>query len=309
MDPPFSSKLDTSGQDRGHHGSAGPVCHQAWQASPWPSAHLEFRPSLPSALTCCPGAEPGPPACPETPAFCPGLRGMVIFPIPSPLLPEASAGASAASIRASEERGREELASGAAPESAPGGRCGQRPSSAHVRHDATSLMHLLCWVSAGRGHRRQPTWPPSTTRRPAHALKLPVRSGVGGVPALTTTARARWPPGPPPVWRGPPAPATATEQGGQTPLPRGPQSPSSGLPAQTGARAPPTWRWIPPAAATSARPPASVSSCLRRPPRPRTASPPAASVPAAPWTGGGRGRAQGYSSLSAPTTPYNPTSG
>lgn len=24
MDPPFSSKLDTSGQDRGHHGSAGP---------------------------------------------------------------------------------------------------------------------------------------------------------------------------------------------------------------------------------------------------------------------------------------------
>lgn len=200
---------------------------------------------------------------------------------------------------------------GPAPESAPGGRCGQRPSSAHVRHDATSLMHLLCWVSAGRGHRRQPTWPPSTTRRPAHALKLPVRGGVGGVPALTTTARARWPPGPLPVWRGPPAPATATtEQGGQTPLPGARRAPPRGSrPRPVRARAPPTWRWIPPAAATSARPPASVSSCLRRPPRPRTASPPAASVPAAPWTGGGRGRAQGYSSLSAPTTPYNPTSG
>lgn len=51
------------------------------------------------------------------------------------------------------------------------------------------------------------------------------------------------------------------------------------------AAAPPTWRWILPAVAPSARPPASVSSCPRPPPRPRTASLPAASVPAAPWTG------------------------
>lgn len=55
----------------------------------------------------------------------------------------------------------------------------------------------------------------------------------------------------------------------------------------------PTWRWTPPGPGPSAHLPASASSCLHRPLRLRTVSPPAASVPAVPWTevaGPGLGR-------------------
>lgn len=239
---------------------------------------------------------------------------MVTFPSPSPLLPEAAAAASAASIRTRSEAGsaRQLGRRQKAPREAAAGNAHPR---AHVRPDCTSLMHLLCWVSAGRGHTRQPTWPPSTTRRPAHALKLPARGRRGGgerhIPAPTATAPSKvaTPAHPTPVRGGPPAPPPPPpSRAATTAPPPCLQSPSSGLPAQTarGRAPPPTWRWIPPGAGISAHPPASASSCLRRPPRPRTASPPAASVPAAPWTGGGRGRAQGYTSLpaAAPATQY-----
>lgn len=64
-----------------------------------------------------------------------------------------------------------------------------------------------------------------------------------------------------------------------------------GSPCVTGQDPPPpglpTWRWTPPGPESFVHPPASASSYPHRPQRLRMASPPAASVPAGSWTGGG----------------------
>lgn len=100
------------------------------------------------------------------------------------------------------------------------------------------------------------------------------------------------------MWRSPCTRAhthTPLKQGGQPhPSPRGPLlgAPTPRLCAALRG-SPPTWRWIPPGAGPSAHPPASASSCLCPPLRLRMESPPAAIVPAKPWTGGSRRWGQG----------------
>ena len=88
----------------------------------------------------------------------------------------------------------------------------------------------------------------------------------------------------------------------QPPAPSGPAQRPAHHPSKPRLdRTPPTWRWTPPAAAPSARPPASVSACPRPPVMLRT-SPPAASAPATPWTGVDRdpGQSQGPVSSAFP---------